>query len=195
MPLIEDSFTGTYLPYFFILTAIVLCISENIDILLLKKKLQFFDKKATINSTNLPHCKQNPDFFTNLPNLKQSIGMGIMQGLATFPGISRSGSTIATGLILGAPKEGSANYSFLMSIPIIIGSLFLEIIKYIKNPTPLSFNALELILGFVVAFVIGLLCIKLMLKFVKSQKLTIFAFYLLILSLFLIINDKVLFWF
>jgi len=195
MPLIEDSFSGNSLPYFFLLTAIILFVSENIDILFPKRKVMLSDKNTAVNKSKLPYFKQNPNFFANLPNLKQAIGMGIMQGFATFPGISRSGSTIATGLLLGAKKEGSANYSFLMSLPIILGSLILEIIKYYKAPTPLAFNFLELTLGFIVTFVVGLLCIKLMLKFVKSQKLTIFAFYLLILSLFLIINDKVLFWF
>ena len=187
MPVIENSFSGNYLPYFFMLTAIILFISENIK-----------TKKSSIknfNYKNSPYCKSNPNFFSSLPNLKQAIGMGIIQGFATFPGISRSGSTIATGLILGGEKEGIANYSFLMSIPIILGSLLLEIIKYIKEPSPLYFNFLELSFGFIIAVFVGLLCIKLMLKFVKSQKLTIFAFYLVILSLFLIINDKVLLWF
>lgn len=193
MPLIENSFTGNSLPYFFILTSIILFLSENMDLIFKRKNIPF--EANNPNLKNLPFCRQNPTFFETLPNLKQSIGMGIMQGFATFPGISRSGSTIATGLILGAKKEGSANYSFLMSLPIILGSLILEILKYFQNPTPLAFNFLELGLGFIVAFVVGLLCIKLMIKFVKSQKLTIFAFYLLILSLFLIINDKVLLWF
>ena len=187
MPVIENSFSGNYLPYFFMLTAIILFVSENIK-----------TKRSSIknfNYKNSPYCKSNPNFFSSLPNLKQAIGMGIIQGFATFPGISRSGSTIATGLILGGEKEGIANYSFLMSIPIILGSLLLEIIKYLKEPSPLYFNFLELSFGFIIAVFVGLLCIKLMLKFVKSQKLTIFAFYLVILSLFLIINDKVLLWF
>ena len=195
MPSIENSFSGKNLPLCFIITAIILVIAENIDILLPKRKSMVFDNISKTKETKKPFCKHNPTFFHNLPNLKQAIGMGIVQGFATFPGISRSGSTIASGLILGAKKEGSANYSFLMSIPIILGSLILEVYKYIKSPVPLTFNILELSLGFVVAFIVGLLCIKLMLKFVSNQKLTIFSFYLLFLSLFLILNDKLLLWF
>lgn len=107
--------------------------------------------------------------------------MGVMQGFAVMPGISRSGSTICTGLILGENKEESAKFSFLMSIPIILASLFYEIM--FSSSEILSVGILPLIVSFFSAFLIGILSIKFMLKIVAKSKLYYFSLYLVILSI------------
>ena len=171
LPVVEKSFAGDSLITCFLITAILLVIGENLKLL---SKNSTYDYKNALTSVNLGY--------------KQAIGMGIMQGLACFPGISRSGSTMATGLFLGGEKTSVANYSFLMSLPIVFASLVYELYKFIKEPSPMYFNWLELSIGFITAFVVGILSIKLMLKLVKKQKLTWFAFYLVLLSLFLVLN-------
>ena len=128
-------------------------------------------------------------------NTKQALFVGVAQGLAIFPGISRSGSTIAMGLMCGVKKSEVADFSFLLSIPIIIASLLFEIIDVSVNKIAIGFNPLTLFTGFIFSFLSGLICIKLMLKFVKKSKLYWFSFYLVMLSIFLILNSYVLFLF
>ena len=107
--------------------------------------------------------------------------MGVMQGFAVLPGISRSGSTICTGLIMGENKEKSAKFSFLMSIPIILASLVYEIV--FSSCEVLSTQILPIIVSFLSAFIVGILSIKFMLKIVSKSKLYYFAFYLFVLSI------------
>lgn len=169
---IESSFSGEYLYICFIITAVMLFVADNFN---------FWKSKKVIDNKPI-------NFF-------QATIVGVAQGIACFPGISRSGSTISSGLIVGIDKNKVADYSFIISIPIIIASLILEIVEYVKSPSIIAFNFFELAVGFIVAFIVGLLCIKLLIKFVKNKNLTIFSFYLLILSIFLILNDNLLFLF
>ena len=112
---------------------------------------------------------------------KSSFIMGVAQGLAVLPGISRSGTTLVTGLFLGVDKNEALDFSFLMSIPIIIASAVYEGIDLIKNPV--TVNWVGMIIVFVASFVFGILSIKLMLKVVKKNRLFYFSFYLIFLSL------------
>lgn len=116
---------------------------------------------------------------------KNSLFMGLMQGLAILPGISRSGSTMAVGMMGGIKKEQACEFSFLMSIPIIIGSAVWESAGLIN--ANVSFNFLPLFIAFVTSFIFGILSIKLMLKIVKSNKLFIFSIYTVILSIITLI--------
>lgn len=118
---------------------------------------------------------------------KQALYMGIMQGVAILPGISRSGSTMAVGMMSGVSKEEACEFSFLMSIPIILGSAVWEAIGLFN--TNVDFNPLALIVAFVTSFIFGIISIKTMLKVVKSNKLIIFVIYILCISIFM------LFWF
>ena len=77
--------------------------------------------------------------------------MGLFQGLAVLPGVSRSGTTICAGLIMGKDKNEVAEFSFLMSIPIILASMALEIYQYIVGGFVLQILWYEMIFGFVVA--------------------------------------------
>ena len=100
--------------------------------------------------------------------------IGLAQACATLPGLSRSGSTIATGLLLGNKKESVAQFSFLMVLPPIIGNALLDLMKGNFGG---GVETLPLVLGFVTAFVTGCLACKFMIEIVKRGKLVWFAAY------------------
>ena len=100
--------------------------------------------------------------------------IGVAQACATMPGLSRSGSTIATGLLLGNKKESVAQFSFLMVLPPILGNALLDIMK---GEFGGGVEMLPLIAGFVAAFVTGCLACKFMIEIVKRGKLIWFAAY------------------
>lgn len=100
--------------------------------------------------------------------------IGVAQACATMPGLSRSGSTIATGLLLGNKKESVAQFSFLMVLPPILGNALLDIIK---GEFGGGVELVPLMAGFVAAFVTGCLACKFMIEMVKRGKLIWFAAY------------------
>lgn len=100
--------------------------------------------------------------------------IGVAQAFAALPGLSRSGTTIATGLLLGNKKESVAQFSFLMVLPPILGNALLDVLK---GDFGGGVEALPLIAGFVTAFVTGCLACKFMLEIVKRGKLIWFAAY------------------
>lgn len=117
-------------------------------------------------------------------NLKNSILMGLAQGLAALPGFSRSGLTIATGLFSGMDRATAARYSFLLSIPIIvIASIFYPLIK-LDVTEVVTYNWLAIIVGTIVSGIVGYLCIKYFLKFVGKFSLSIFGYYCLLMGIF-----------
>jgi undecaprenyl-diphosphatase len=101
--------------------------------------------------------------------------IGLAQAVAAMPGLSRSGSTIATGLLLGNKKEAVANFSFLMVLAPILGELFLNIVK--GEVVLGSIGIAPMLAGFVSAFVVGCLACKFMIGIVKRGKLIWFAVY------------------
>ena len=111
---------------------------------------------------------------------KIALLMGIVQSIAILPGISRSGSTMSAGMLAGVDKEKSCEYSFLMSIPIIIGSAVYEMIGLVGESVEIQL--LPLFVAFLSSFLFAILSIKLMLKIVKTNKLFIFGIYALALS-------------
>ena len=100
--------------------------------------------------------------------------IGLAQAVATIPGLSRSGTTIATGLLLGNKKESVAQFSFLMVLPPILGNALLDIVK---GEFGGGVETLPLMAGFVTAFVVGCLACKFMIEIVKRGKLIWFALY------------------
>lgn len=109
-----------------------------------------------------------------------AIVLGIVQGLAVIPGISRSGSTIAAALFLKIKREEAAEFSFLMSVPAILGATLLQLKKLE------SFNAEQLpiyVAGMSVAFISGLIGISMMMHLVKYANLKFFAVYCLIMGI------------
>ena len=113
----------------------------------------------------------------------KSIIIGLAQAVAIIPGISRSGSTIATGLLLGIDKEKITRFSFLMVLPPIIGATLLKVKDYLEAPeiaSDISVTALSL--GFISAFIAGIIACTWMINIVKRGKLIYFAIYCLVLG-------------
>ena len=111
----------------------------------------------------------------------QALAIGIGQSVAVVPGLSRSGTTISTGLICGVKREVMAQFSFLMVLVPILGEAFLEIVGGEFGAS--SVGALSLALGFLSAFVSGLFACKVMIALVKKAKLSWFALYCLIAAI------------
>lgn len=111
--------------------------------------------------------------------------IGLAQAAAVLPGISRSGATIATGLLLGNKKESVARFSFLMVIIPILGENVLELVKGDFAQSSISVSALSI--GFIAAFLSGLLACTWMLNLVKKGKLIYFAIYCLIVGILAIV--------
>ncbi|MDE7456215.1 MAG: undecaprenyl-diphosphate phosphatase [Prevotella sp.] len=119
---------------------------------------------------------------------KDALVIGLAQAVAVLPGVSRSGSTIATGLLLGNKKEKLAQFSFLMVIPPILGEALLDVLKMVKGEDVMGgIDALPLAIGFVAAFVSGCLACKWMLNIVKRGKLLYFGIYCAIVGIITII--------
>ena len=109
---------------------------------------------------------------------KDALIIGIAQAIAVLPGVSRSGSTIATGLMLGNKKESLAQFSFLMVIPPILGEALLDVLKMLKGEDVMGgIEALPLVIGFLAAFLSGCVACKWMINIVKKGKLIYFGIY------------------
>ena len=109
--------------------------------------------------------------------------IGIGQAIAVLPGLSRSGTTIATGLLLGDKKEQVAQFSFLMVLVPVLGQAFLSLLDIIKDPTTIAgIGVAPIIVGFVAAFVAGAFACKFMIELVKRGKLIWFAAYCMIVG-------------
>lgn len=114
--------------------------------------------------------------------------IGIAQAVAVFPGISRSGATIAASLSRGIVREDAAKFAFLMSIPAILGALLLQILHVARGNVLLEdLNFINLGAGFVAAALSGYLAINFMLAAVKKAKLSYFAYYVLVLAAVIVI--------
>ena len=111
-------------------------------------------------------------------SMKDAFIIGLAQACAVLPGLSRSGSTIATGLLLGNKKEKLAQFSFLMVIPPILGEALLDVLKAAKCEEAFGdISVLPLVVGFIAAFVSGCLACKWMINIVKKGKLIYFGIY------------------
>lgn len=153
MPLVEKSFGGGALALCFALSGILLFAAEK--------------RTGVCQSTFSP---------------KHAIVMGIAQGLAVFPGLSRSGTTICAGLMSGAKRTDAARFSFIMSLPVVALSMLLEIVRLVRGEQVISVSIAGLILGSVIAFIVGIGSIKLMMKLTERLSFKYFAAYLLIMA-------------
>ena len=116
---------------------------------------------------------------------KSALWMGLAQAVAVIPGLSRSGSTIATGLLCGVKKSEVAQFSFLMVLIPILGEAFLDVAG--GDAAVSTVGALPLVIGFLAAFVSGLFACKVMIALVKKAKLKWFALYCVAAALFCLI--------
>ena len=111
-------------------------------------------------------------------SLRDAFIIGLAQACAVMPGLSRSGSTIATGLLLGNKKESLAQFSFLMVIPPILGEALLDVVKGLKGEEAFGgIDIMPLAIGFIAAFVSGCIACKWMINIVKKGKLIYFGIY------------------
>ena len=156
LPIVESSFGGQFLAFSFLISSLLLTFSQR-----------FVVKK---------------NFQTNF-TYKNALIMGIAQGLAVFPGISRSGTTICAGLLSKADKKECAKFSFLMSIPIILLSMVMEIYKIIVGGDTVVVNTFGLMIAFIIAFLVGIVSIKVMMKVTEKANFKWFSLYLLALAL------------
>ena len=163
---IEKTFSGAYLGFGFLITAVLLFITGR--------------RKHPVPVT--------PDL-----TYKHALIIGLFQGVALLPGISRSGATVSGGLICGMPREKAARFSFLLSVPIILASAVYKIAG-VPAVTE-SLEILPALIGLLAAAASGFLAIKLMLDLIKKSKLWYFAVYLTVLGTFVLLNQYVLMWF
>ncbi len=130
---------------------------------------EFYSKRIETKSENM--------------DLKTSIIIAAAQGLAALPGFSRSGLTIASGLFSKKTRFASAKYSFLLSIPIILGaSMFYPLLKINVNELA-QFNWTAIIIGTICSAFVGYICIKYFLKFVSKYSLGFFGYYCIIIGI------------
>lgn len=159
----EMAFTGAFLGFSFVITTIILCTA---DIL------------ARITETHKD------------VGWKDAIVMGCMQAVAILPGVSRSGSTIAGGIATGLTRKRAADFSFIMSIPAILGGLVLEL-KGIVDGSAIAAagGAVPVLVGVIAAAVFGFIAIRVMLYAVRRISLKWFGLYTGILGLLVIIDQ------
>jgi undecaprenyl-diphosphatase len=132
--------------------------------------LLYFSEKMSTAKRDIRHM-----------NFRNAIFIGIMQGIAICPGVSRSGSTMVGGLITGFTREFTVKFAFLISIPSILGAAVLEIPEAVEAAnTDMAVG--PMVAGVVAAAVCGVLAIKVMIKVVVAQKLKYFAIYVWILG-------------
>lgn len=111
---------------------------------------------------------------------RDALAMGIAQGIAPLPGISRSGSTVATGLLMGLDRSYAVTFSFIMGVPAVLGANVLELGDALGEPFPLSMSVV--LVGVLAAVVFGLLAIKMVQWLIHTDKYKYFGYYTLILG-------------
>lgn len=155
-----------------IITALLLFLSDNAD--------RFFRCRKFVSD------KVNENGHRNGLSFLQAFIVGLGQACAVAPGLSRSGTTIATGLISGVKREVMAQFSFLMVLVPILGEQLLTVIDAVGEGSGMALPFADLFLGFVGAFLAGLVSCKAMVAIVKKAKLTYFALYCLVVALALL---------
>lgn len=116
-------------------------------------------------------------------NLKTSFIMGCGQAVGVLPGVSRSGSTITAGCLEKVDKTENANFTFLMSIPIILAAVLLESLDLVQSGGGVGIDVLPLLLGILTAMICGYIAIKFMLKIIKKANYKWFSVYLILISI------------
>ena len=124
------------------------------------------------------HYKEETEFEDI--TLKQALIVGLSQAFAVIPGFSRSGTTILAGRLIGIEKEAITKFTFLLSVPIIAGATVLKV-KDLEITK-------EVIIGIATSFIVGVLCIKFLLKYIKKHDFSIFAFYRVIMAIIVYIK-------
>jgi undecaprenyl-diphosphatase len=164
----ESAFSGRFLALGFVVTGLLMLLSDY-----LMKRTGGAGKKDAEQMRPL-----------------DALAMGAMQGVAILPGISRSGSTIAGGMLAGLDRQFAADFSFLMSIPAILGSLVLQG-KDVLEQGLSSVQWLPILIGTACAAVSGYFAVRFMLRIIKKGKLKYFAVYLFVLGGLILLDQLV----
>lgn len=160
--IVEELFTGLTVPAFLLLiTGCLLYASQRMN-------------SGRIDVTNI--------------TVKEALIMGCGQALAILPGLSRSGTTIATGLFAGLDKEFAAKFSFILSIPAILGAAVVQL----KDLGSANIEFSVCIAGFIVAAISGYFAISFLLKLVREKSLDIFAYYCWIVGIIILVGSIIL---
>lgn len=139
--------------------------------------IEIFNKKREFKITNLTQM-----------TWKYALIIGVIQLLALIPGTSRSGVTILGAMLLGLNRESSAEFSFFLSIPIMFGASLLKVVKYFADGFEISHTQFSFLgVGCIVAFVVSILAIKFLLKYIKGHDFKPFGIYRIILGVVLLI--------
>lgn len=143
-----------------------------------------------VTGTLLWVANNNPYENKNVKNMSflDSIIIGIFQGIAIIPGISRSGSTIVAGLFRGLDRSLATEFSFLLALPATFGAGLLGIIQVVKTGNEVAFTT-PLLMGVILSAIVGVLSIKILIKVLKKDKLYYFSYYLWIVGLITIISS------
>lgn len=177
VPFLEQFFaeaeTGRYLGYCFLLTSLLLLISDNVH----RAREDESGKRVPFKGKKMKNVT-----FGN------ALVIGCMQGVGVLPGVSRSGSTISGALFAGLNRKTAADFSFLLSIPAIIGGAVFEIPDAIQSGMA-GLHWTSLAAGMLVAGMTGYFAIKLMLAAVKKKKLWGFAVYTAVLGGFVLVDQ------
>lgn len=131
--------------------------------------------------------KNKDPIINNFKSLgfKTALGIGMFQVLSLVPGTSRSGATIIGAMLLGTSRHIAAEYSFFMSIPIMFGASALKLIKFGFNFT--GSEILILLTGMIVAFIVSVVAIRLLIKYIKNNDFKIFGWYRIILGVLVLL--------
>lgn len=111
---------------------------------------------------------------------KQTFIIGLSQALAVIPGFSRSGTTILAARLMGVSREAAAKFTFLLSTPIIFGAAIVNIGDLIISK--------EIIVGIITSMIVGLLCIKFLLSYIKKHDFSVFAFYRVLIAIVIVLK-------
>jgi undecaprenyl-diphosphatase len=133
------------------------------------------------------HMSKHTEDKKDSVDFKTSVIIGLAQGLAAIPGFSRSGWTIATGLFSGISRENAARYSFLLSIPIILGASMVYPLIKIDISEAVTYNWIAITVGTIISGITGYLCIKYFMKFISKFSLNIFGWYCILMGAFTLI--------
>jgi undecaprenyl-diphosphatase len=184
-PLEEAFETGGFLGLAFLATSVLLVVAELLA------------KRAAAKGSPAENSIKKPGEM----NWLDSLVIGIMQAIAVIPGVSRSGATLSGALSRRLDRDFAARFSFLLSIPAILGALVLESAKLVKGGTEAAgavvadgIGTAAIIAGTVTAAVVGFFAVRLMLKIVREKTLWGFAIYTGVLGLLVLLDQFVVHW-
>lgn len=145
----------------------------------LYKNLTFIAVSFIITGVLLMIAQKNYRETKNIKEMtpKDALIIGLMQGVAILPGISRSGLTIVAALFCGLKKNVATEFSFILSIPAVLGASILGFLDLVKGKEALGFS-IPLVLGVTLSFIVGVVSIKILVKILNKGKLSVFSYYL-----------------